>query len=410
MVHKTGMFNMRYNIKPGVPFGSKVNYSNVKFGQMTLDRGIYAQTTQRSSGSVNTSDVEKKYGTNIYNYLNNTMPAVQAAVNTITTPELESNAGVAANTAKTSQEVLASVQNASTYGELSAAKTELEVGKDNLASSYNNEVSTYVDQNVQAVLSELGIKMPALSTISGEYDDYSDDMEKFDNDKNTCQASQDECNQKLPEVSQKKCEAKSRVDALSTSASNLKEQIKAAKAGKFDTSALEAKLAKVEAELSKANADLAEYESQENALNEAILQLENKKVSIEKNKKDLKNYHEAESMVVDKTYQIAKEDDQKLNEQIQKLKNKQREIKRASTDTNSTTTNGGDNIRNQRLERLQKEYEKIALDASDIFVDLDLLVQDNDGSKNVKNSLGQVYNVAHYDDAKKILVDGETDI
>ena len=153
MVSKAGMFNLRYTVRPGAQFGTKINYSNVKFGQLTLDRGIYAQSHQRSSGNVNASDIERKYGTNVYNYLNNNMSAMQPVIDSITTPELESNAGVTANTSKTSEEVLASVQNASTYGELSAAKTELEVGKDNLTASYNDEVSTYVDENVQAVLS-----------------------------------------------------------------------------------------------------------------------------------------------------------------------------------------------------------------------------------------------------------------
>ena len=409
MVPKTGIFKSGYVIRPGVKYAPKVNYSNVKFGQITLFSGSYTQGAQHVDSSVNPSDIERKYGTNVYNYLNSALPTIQTAIDIIGNQELQSNAGVNANTTKTSEEILNSVTNSATYGELSAAKTELEVGKNNLTKSYNDEVSSYVNQNVQAVLSELGIEIPTLDTISGEFENYDSDMEKLTEGQNSCQASQDECNTKMPEISQMKCEAKSRVDALDASVSNLEAQIEAAKKNNLDVSKLESKLAEVKDKLKEANADLAKYESQENALKEAISQLDKKKVSIEEDKKDLTNYHEAESRVVDKTYQIAQNDDKKLDEYIKKLKNKQREIKKVAKDTDSTITSASDNTRNERLERLQKEYEKIALDASDVFVDLDLLISDNDGNKTLANSLGQMYSIENYDEAKNILVDGKID-
>ena len=73
-----------------------------------------------------------------------------------------SSASVVANTSKSSAEVLSSVTNSGTYAELSAAKTELAVGVDNLTAGFNESSSTYIDEGTQATLYELGISFPSL--------------------------------------------------------------------------------------------------------------------------------------------------------------------------------------------------------------------------------------------------------
>jgi len=405
--------SLRTNIRAGQQYRMPINYT-LRFGTLTAstrDIAINPAARRTPAGKPNIVDYENMYGNNIYGILNNNMPVNNDSAQNVQTNNFDpiSNAGGTRSISKSSSSILSAVTNSNTYADLSNAKSDLEVGKDNMKADFNDSLSSYVAENVQATLSELGIEIPTLDPISTEFDDYDKDMKIFEKSQNKCQGAQDECNEKLPEISEKKCLAQSRVDSLKSQVSNLKAQIIAAKAAGQDTSALEAELAKKKAELDEAKKELEKYKKQEKALNDGISQLDKKKEDIEKNKEDLTNYHEAEARVVDKTYEIARKDDQKLNEALTKMENKKREIKRAAKDNNKTSTNGSDDIRNTRLEGLQQEYQKLALETSDISVDLDSLVSDNEGSKNVKNSRGQIYSVQHLDEAKKALEEDQSE-
>lgn len=406
---------------PNIPNYRRVDYKLPTYsGTRTRGTSFGAITsmTVRSRGAnaakgMSDKDIEAKYGQNKWAVANsavNMFGATTSSVNSINNLNNinVSELGEAATGTKTSSEVLSDIKNANNYAKLSAGKAELEAGKDTLTNAYNEDCSTYIDSNTQATLSELGIEIPTLQPISGEYEDYEKDMKSFDDGQNKCQGVHDEANQKLPEITEKKCVAKSKVTSLEAACDNLKAQINATKDPEAKAQ-LKAQLEQKKAELREAKEELAKYEQQEQALNDAMAQTEEKIDEIEKNKEDLTNYHEAESQVVDKTYEIAQNDDRKLNAQINKLKEKKREIENAVKDISTSTTDASDDIRNERIEGLQAEYEKIALETTDVFVDLGNLIKDNDNDKNVRNSSLHVYTIKHYDEAQKMLTEDQTE-
>ncbi len=362
--------------------------------------------------------LETEYGTNKYDLAMQVLGQTGSTVSTVS-GLLGANSSKEFNaTAKTtnSEKILSNINNAENYSQLKAAKAELEVGKTELTADYNGDATEWISQKSTASLAEMGIAVPQLSQISGEFEMYEDDIKAFDQDKVKCQQVSDECNTQLPVISAQAAEKKAEVKSLKSTIINCKWQLaKLTVSGWFskDKEQINAKKAEIKAELQEAQEKMktkkAEYEklkAKEDALKEGVKESAAKMKEIDQKKEELKNYHEAEAKVVDKTFEIAQNNDKKLSAQITKMKQKHQEIQQAAKDVSLAETDSSDSNRNSKLEKLQADYEKIANETSAIYVDLGNLIKDNDENLNVMNSSGAVYNIQHYTEAQKILEEG----
>lgn len=384
-----------------------IQYKNIgNFGKLTVGHKVAQRQATRTNSSTRTytdADVQQKYGAN------NVYQAANQAVNTLTSVGNVKNTALnsigSVSLGKTSEQVLSSINNSKNYTELKAAKAEMKQGQGNLIKGHNESISSYIDSTTQNILQELGVNVVTLSPIDGKYEKYNDDQKILDSNKDKCQQTLNNCNSKLPEVTEQLASAEAKVATQSSIVTSLENQIEGMKKANQDTSAVEAQLENAKAELKKAEEERDKFQMQKDALESAMSQCDSKKELIDENKKDLENYHKAEGSVMDKTFDIARKDDKEVGEHIKKLKKKKQEIEK-EIKNNSKNSADNNHSQNGKIERLQGEYTKMAQNAGVVFADLKALISDNDGQKVVKNSKLSSYTIKNFDEIQNLL---ETD-